>query len=89
MTDAERDEADHRDEEGEVLHFLYRRSVMDGDVDDPGHVAGQQRNGDRYVQQHIGQRAHPVNRKGLEQQEHREGDEKISKFICLHENHIL
>ena len=62
---------------------------MDGNVNDPWDIACQQRDGNGDIEQHIGQGAVVADGKGFQQQDYSESNEKISKFVRMHKNHIL
>ena len=56
MVQAKGDEADDGDTEGEVFHAFDGVGIVQGDIQHPWHVAGQQREGDGNIEQDEGDR---------------------------------
>jgi len=94
VADAEDDEADDSEAEGEYLHAPHGVDRVQWDVENLGHVAREQRDGDRDVEQDIGQRCHMRDSKGAQQQVDGHGDKEIGELVCMvmpgkHGNHLV
>lgn len=91
MVQAEGDEAHYRGAEGEVLHAPYWVGVVQGDVQHPGHIAGQQGHGDRDVEHDGGDGEAAYAAQCPDEQDNGKGYEKVGDFISvfLHGVHIL
>ena len=67
MPQAQGDEADDGHAEGEVFHAFHGVGVVQGDVHDAGHVAGQQGGSYGHIEQHIDDGHGQMGREGADQ----------------------
>ena len=92
MVQAKGDEADDGDTEGEVFHAFDGVGIVQGDIQHPWHVAGQQREGDGNVEQDEGDRCARRAGKRAQEQQDGEGNEKIRDLVGVfsqfHRHHI-
>ena len=88
MADGQDSEADEGDEEGEVFDAFHGVGIVQRDVEDARYVAGQEREGDGDVQEHVGERRGTENGNAPEQQVESEGNEEVGEFISVQKAHI-
>lgn len=87
MPEAHGDKADNGHAEGEVFHALYRIGVVQGNVQHPGYIAGQQGRGYGHIEEYRDNGRLQIAGKGANQQIHRKSDEKVGDFVSV-ELHI-
>ena len=91
MVQAKGYEAHHRSAEGEVFHAAHGVGVVQGDVQHPGHIAGQQGHGDGHVEHDGGDGELTDASQPPDEQDDGKGDEKIGELVSVfpHGVHFL
>ena len=83
MPDTESDETDHCDAEGEEFDAPYRIGIMKRDVHYARDIAGQQGDGNGYIEQYVHERCGQIDRERTDQQINGKSDEEVGNFISV------